>query len=171
MDNEIKVNSTTVNKIKVIVENIIYYSILIPLILITFSIFLQQIKNPNKIPNILGRKLFMVLEDDKTCNIKANDLIVTKNINLSKLKIGDVIAFRNSMDTVTIHKIKDITLKDKTDDNGQDVKVKAFVMEAEENETEDLKNVLDYNVEGIVVKRYGMLRWYITVCPKASSNN
>lgn len=147
-----------IEKIKIVCGNALYYGILIPLILITFSIFLQQIKNPQIIPNILGRKIFIILVDDLGSNIKENDLIITKNINPNKLQIGDVIAFRNNMDTVSVHKIKDITYNEKTDGNNQKQKVKTFVMIASENETDDLKFVLDYNIEGKVIKRYANIR-------------
>lgn len=167
MDNEkMFYSKNNIDKIKSVGGNVLYYGILIPLILITISIFIQQIKNPQKIPNILGRKLFIILEEDSGSNIKENDLIITKNINPNKLQIGDVIAFRNNMDTVSVHRIKDITYTEKLDSNNQKQKVKTFVMIAAENETDDLKFVIEYSVEGKVIKRYANIRRNFAISAK-----
>lgn len=134
-----------------IVENIVYYALLIPLVIITLAIVYQSIAFPNKIPNIFGYKMFMVLDNSMDESIKPGDLIFTKNIDTEKLKINDVIGFRNNTDTVSIYKIIDISNEQILDkETNENKTIKLFKMKATENATKDLKLVNASKVEGIV---------------------
>ena len=139
-DNKIK-NKT---KISLIVEDIIFYLILVPLIIISCLIIFQRIFEPDKIPDIFGFKIFAVLDEkmDETTNY--GDLVFTKNIKPNDLKSSDIIAFRNNMNKVTIHQIINIT-----DENN----IKVFTMKTASNEIGDTKYVKEDNVEGIIIKR------------------
>ena len=50
----------------------------------------------------------MIFDKYMDDSIEYGDLVVTKNIEANKLKTGNTIAFRNNMNTVTIHKIINI---------------------------------------------------------------
>lgn len=137
-----------------IVENIVYYALLIPLVIITLSIVYQSIAFPDKIPNIFGYKIFMVLDNSMDESIKPGDLIFTKNIDTETLKKNDVIGFRNNADTVTIYKIIDISNEQVLDkETNENKTIKLLKMNAPENATKDLKLVNASKVEGIVTRK------------------
>lgn len=92
-------------KIKGYLEELIYLCIIIPLIIITISVVMQSIFYKDKIPNILGFKMFMILNNCNGSFVKTGDLVFTKNIDTNTLESGDIVAFRNGANTVTIHKI------------------------------------------------------------------
>ena len=141
-------------RIRNIIGDVIYYVILIPLIIITLMVVYQSITYPDKIPNIFGYKLFMILDDKMDETVEYGDLVFTKNIDCNILKKGNIIAFRNGVNTVTIHKIIDIEEKKEIDQETNEEKMKkTFTMQTATNETLDTKYVEDEKVEGILVKR------------------
>lgn len=141
-------------RIRNIIGDVIYYVILIPLIIITLMVVYQSIAYPDKIPNIFGYKLFMILDDKMDETVEYGDLVFTKNIDCNILKKGNIIAFRNGVNTVTIHEIIDIEEKTEIDQETNEEKMKkTFTMQTATNETLDTKYVEDEKVEGILVKR------------------
>ena len=131
-------------KALLIVEDIIFYLIIIPLIVINVIIIFQVITQPDKIPDIFGYKMFMVLDGNMDTSIEFGDLVFTHNICTSNLKENDVVAFRNHTNKVTIHRIlnKKIEEKDTT-----------FTMITAQNEVGDTKYVKGEQVEGILIHR------------------
>ena len=127
-----------------IIEDVIFYVFIMPLVVITAAILLQTIIHPDKIPNVFGYKMFIVLDGNMEQTVSYGDLTFTKNIDTNKLKVNDIIAFRNAEEKVTIHKISEIT-----EENFE----KIFVMQAKTNETNDTKYVKEEAVEGILVKK------------------
>ena len=83
-------------------------SILSIILLFNIYIMIQAKSSPNKVPSIFGYKPFVVLSGSMEKTINKGDLIFVKKINTSKLKVGDIIAFRNNDNTVTTHRIKEI---------------------------------------------------------------
>lgn len=141
-------------RIRNIIGDVIYYVILIPLIIITLMVVYQSIAYPDKIPNIFGYKLFMILDDKMDETVEYGDLVFTKNIDCNILKKGNIIAFRNGVNTVTIHEIINIEEKTEIDQETNEEKMKkTFTMQTATNETLDTKYVEDEKVEGILVKR------------------
>ena len=141
-------------RIRNIIGDVFYYVILIPLIIITLMVVYQSIAYPDKIPNIFGYKLFMILDDKMDETVEYGDLVFTKNIDCNILKKGNIIAFRNGVNTVTIHEIIDIEEKKEIDQETNEEKMKkTFTMQTATNETLDTKYVEDEKVEGILVKR------------------
>ena len=137
-----------------IIENIIYYIILIPLIAITLMIVFQQIQNPEKVPNVFGWKMFIIMDENMDESVKYGDLVFTKNIDTATLGKGNIIAFRNNKNTVTIHKILDIEEEQKQDEETKEERIiRTFTMKVAENEVESAKIVTDSKVEGILKKR------------------
>ncbi len=137
--------------IAVIIQNIIFISVLIPLIIIIINIFYQLIVYPDKIPHIFGYKIFMIFDEYMDDSIEFGDLVFTKNVNPNDLQIGDIIAFRNKRNTVAIHKIIDANTN-------------MFTMKTLINETNDTKYVNKENVEGILVykiPRLGAIVYFI----------
>jgi len=137
-------NTTEKTKNTTLLEDIIFYIIIIPLIVVSISIIWQKLVNPDKIPDILGYKMFIVLDENMNQEIEYGDLIFTHNIAPENLEKYNLIAFRNNTNKVTIHKIINIT---------EDNIGKQFEMQNSTNEVEDTKYVRENQVEGIVVYR------------------
>lgn len=118
--------------------------ILVPIIVINLYIMFQANSQKDKVPNIFGYKPFIVLSGSMETEIHQGDLIITKITNPKKLKKDDVIAFRDSENTVTTHRIIDIIEKDGT---------KYFVTKGDNNTSQD-ENLVEFkDVEGIYVTR------------------
>lgn len=129
--------------IKEIIENTITTFILILFVVIAGMLFYQKIFSPEKIPDIFGYKLFIIMDKNMEESLKKGDLVVVKNVNIDNLKKEDIVAFRNENNTITIHKIKKI----KEFKNHS----KSFIMNAKINEL--LENVTEEKIEGILTKR------------------
>ncbi len=163
--NEDKKN--TLAKIWNVIENIVYYIILIPLIIVTLMIVFQEIKYPDKIPHIFGWKLFIIMDEYMDDSVEYGDLVFTKNIDTNSLNNGNVIAFRNGTNTVTIHKIIDIEEEQKQDETTKEERtIRTFTMKTLENETVDTRIVTDSKVEGILRSRIPKLGLIILLMQK-----
>ena len=154
-----------------IIENFIYYLILIPLIIITLMIVYQQITEPDKIPDVFGWKMFIILDEYMDESVQYGDLVLTKNIEPEMLEKGEIMAFRNDTNTVTIHKILEINEENGIDTNTKEERlIRTFTMKSLENETNDTKFVKDSKVEGILRHTIPYVRNYNTnnsksICP------
>lgn len=139
------------------IEDIIFYIIFIPIIALIVIILWQVITEPEKIPNIFGYKMFIIIDGKMDESIDYGDLAFTHNINPDELKLNDVIAFRNEMNTVTIHKIIDINKVKES---------RRFTMRTAINETSDTKYVNGERVEGILVGKIPKLGAIILLIQK-----
>jgi len=138
-----------INLIAKVIEDIIYICILIPLIIISLQIVWQLYNKPDEIPNIFGYKIFMIFDENMDKSVKYGDLVFTKNTNPNNLKLNDIIAYRNNMNTIAIHRILDINeqIKNNKETNSEE-KTRTFTME-----TNDSKFVNAQKVEGVLVYR------------------
>lgn len=125
-----------------LLEDIIFYMIIIPIIIVSVIIIWQKIFTPDKIPDIFGYKMFIVLDENMDHETEYGDLIFTHNVDTNSLKLNDLIAFRNNTNKVTIHRIINIT---------EDNVGKQFEMQNSRNEVGDTKYVRDTQVEGIII--------------------
>lgn len=141
-----------------IIGDIIYLIIIIPLLIITLSLTYQSITEPDKVPDIFGYKLFMILDENMEETLEYGDLIITRNINTDELKIGNIVAFRNASNTVTIHKIEEIS---ETEEHS-----KIFMMKVQENEADDTRNAKEEKIEGILIKRIPKIGLWIMIFQK-----
>ncbi len=118
--------------------------ILIPILLINIYIIYQSHHNPDKVPSIFGYKPFIVLSGSMETEIYTGDLIITKIVKPETLKVNDIIAFKDSEETVTTHRIIDIV---------EDEGINYFITKGDNNNTQD-QNLVEYeDVEGIYVLR------------------
>lgn len=119
------------------------------LVLIVFSvscmIIFKTITKPYEVPDIFSYKPFILLDENMDDSLKYGDLVITKIVNTGDLKIGDLIAYRNNENFVTMHRIEDIIEQDNE---------KTFTMKIVQNEVSTAKNVKEDNVEGIFINRY-----------------
>lgn len=133
-----EVEEKKTKKISSIIANILYFLIITVLILIDVSLIYQQIVYKDKIPNILGYKMFMIGKDYMDESLCDGDLVFTRNIDSDNVNVGDIIAFRNANNLVTIHKVLEIS----------DSK---YTTRALQNEIESNKHVEFERLEGILV--------------------
>lgn len=118
--------------------------ILIPILAVNIHIMVQAKNDKDTVPNILGYKPFIVLSGSMETKIRIGDLIITKIIDPSSLKVDDVIAFRDEENTVTTHRIIDIIEKDGTN---------YFVTKGDNNSSQDRYLVKYKDIEGIYITR------------------
>lgn len=118
----------------------------VTILILSVIIITKKMLYPNKVPDIMGYKPFIVLTGSMDPIIKSEDLVIVKEINPEELKEGDIIAFRNTKeDVVLIHRIvgKETTEEKIT-----------FKTKGDNNETED-KFEVDYkNIEGIYLVKF-----------------
>ena len=147
MKNTIEKNSKNniIKKILLLLDDIIYYIILIPLSIVAILVVYQSIRYPDKIPDIFGYKLFMVLDPYMDDSAKFGDLAITKNVNPNDIEVNNVIAFRNETNTVTMHRVLKIT--EEYDEDYQE-KGLFFTMDISKNESTDAKYISEKKLEG-----------------------
>lgn len=115
-------------------------SILSIIILINIFIIVQTKSKPNSVPGIFGYKPFIVLSGSMESKIKTGDLVIVKEIDSTTLKKGNIIAFRDSENLVTTHRIVKVI---KTEN--RDV---CFQTKGDANNTEDKDIVCSNSIEG-----------------------
>lgn len=118
--------------------------ILVPVLVINLWIMIQSKTNQDKVPSVFGYKPFIVLSGSMEGKILKGDLIITKIIDPEKLKVNDIIAFRDAQGTVTTHRIIDEVEKD-----GE----RLFITKGDNNNAQDQNLVSLQDVEGIYVLR------------------
>ena len=121
------------------VVTIIVLVILIPIIFVNGVIIADSVIHPDEVPSFFGWKPFIVLSGSMETEIMTGDLVVTKEINTSKLKEGDIIAFKKD-GYVTTHRIKSIENVD-----GET----RYITKGDNNNVEDEGYVTEDMVEGI----------------------
>ena len=132
-----------------IFEAIIDDIVLVPLTIIAIILICQSIVNPDKVPNVFGYKIFMIMDENMDESLQYGDLVFTKNIVAEEVKIGDLVAFRNEQNKITIHKVIEIGESLSID---EDSKMEIFTMETLENEDDVGKNVSGDRIEGKVIR-------------------
>ncbi len=154
--------SQTTSKKKNIIEiilDIAYLILIIPLLIITIIIIYQSITKPDEVPNVFGYKMFIILDEKMEETLKYGDLVFTKNINTDDLRKDNIIAFRNGINTITIHKIDRVTID-------EEKKSKIFEMNTGQYEAIDSKYVKENTVEGLIVKRIPKIGLFIITFQK-----
>ena len=77
--------------------------ILVPILIANIYIIFQSKTNKDKVPSVFGYKPFIVLSGSMEGKIHKGDLIITKKVDPTTLKVKDIIAFRDAENTVTTH--------------------------------------------------------------------
>lgn len=118
--------------------------ILIPILLMNLVIMYKANTNKDEVPSVFGYKPFIVLSGSMETEIHQGDLIITKITDPEKLKINDIIAFRDAEETVTTHRIIEIVERD-----GETY----FITKGDNNNSQDQNLVELADVEGIYIGR------------------
>ena len=127
---------------------IVFVLFLIAILAINVSVIIQANTNKDEVPKIFGYKPFIVLSGSMESEIHVGDLILVKEVNVDTLKEKDIIAYRDSDNKVTTHRIIEV-LKD---DQGNI----SFITKGDSNNTDD-GEIKASQVEGIYEKRFGKL--------------
>lgn len=147
-------------KLKKIIS-IIILIILIPILFVSIVILADSYINPDEIPSFFGWKPFIVLSGSMESEIKTGDVIVVKEVDTKTLNVGDIIAFKDSNNIVTTHRIVEIT-----EAEGET----RYITKGDNNNVEDSGYVLPSQVEGIYKFRVGRLRKFSNVCANSNRN-
>lgn len=75
---------------------------------VNITMIVKSYTQPDRVPDFLGYKPFIVLSGSMEPEIMAGDLIVTKEVDAEELKVGDIISFRVEGNIVVSHRIADI---------------------------------------------------------------
>lgn len=137
------------------------FSILILIILISILVFssvilINSYKYPDKVPSFFGWKPFIVLSGSMESEISVGDIVVVKEVDTSKLKKGDIIAFKQN-EVVITHRIDEI----KNEDG-----ITKYITKGDNNNTQDKGYVLPEQIEGVFqykVSRLGNLAMFIQI--------
>ena len=125
-------------KFSKIIKDIVI-GLLMIILMINIYIIIQAKLKPNSVPSIFGYKPFIVLSGSMETEIYVGDLIFVKEVDSSTLQVNDIIAFRDSENLVTTHRIINIV----NSDNGR-----CFETKGDNNNTKDDGMVCSDKIEG-----------------------
>ena len=117
----------------------IFIGLLLIILMINIYVIIQAKSKPNSVPSVFGYKPFIVLSGSMETEIYAGDLVIVKEVDSSTLEVNDIIAFRDSENLVTTHRIIDIVNTNKG---------RCFETKGDNNNTKDDNIVCPDSVEG-----------------------
>ncbi len=130
------------------VISIIVCIIIIPLTIFNFILVIKKYNDPNKTPNIMGFKSFVIVSESMEPTIMTGDAILVKNVQQNDLNIGDIISF-NTDGIINTHRITQII----QEEDGLKYKTKG-----DNNKNEDLEKISFDQIEGkyiLKIKKFG----------------
>lgn len=116
---------------------------LIPLLVVNVTLIVKSLIWPEKIPDFMGYKPFIVMSGSMAPDIMVGDLIITQEAKPEDLSAGDVIAYRYGEESVITHRIQEVTRQDGA---------LAFITKGDANNVED-------NEVPTADRLEGRLRW------------
>ena len=135
--------------------SIICIIILLPILFINGVILINSWMHPEKVPSVFGWKPFIVLSGSMETEIFSGDIVVVKEVDSTKLKENDIIAFKSG-DVVVTHRIVEVIKE-------EDGTIK-YVTKGDNNNTQDKDYVYPDKVEGLLqfkVSKLGNLAMFI----------
>ena len=117
--------------------------VFVPLLLINVTLIVKSYTSPDKVPDFLGYKPFIVLSGSMEPSIMTGDLVFVKETDPDSLKVGDVIAYKSGSAVVT-HRIVEVK-----SENGET----RYVTQGDANNAADQGLVKPADVEGIYQRR------------------
>lgn len=87
----------------------IFVSVLLVLVLVVnVTIIVKSYIHPDRVPDFLGYKPFIVLSGSMEPAIHAGDLIITRVTEPEHIAEGDIIAFRADKNVIVTHRVTDV---------------------------------------------------------------
>ena len=117
----------------------VFIIILVIILMINIYVMIQTKTKPNSVPSLFGYKPFIVLSGSMEDEMYVGDLVIVKETDTDSLKVNDIIAFRDSENYVTTHRIVNIVNTDKG---------KCFETKGDANNTKDNGVVCPDSIEG-----------------------
>ena len=117
--------------------------VFVPLLLINVTLIVKSYTRPDKVPDFLGYKPFIVLSGSMEPSIMTGDMVFVKETDPDSLKVGDVIAYKSGSAVVT-HRIVEVK-----SENGET----RYVTQGDANNAADQSLVKPADVEGIYQRR------------------
>lgn len=139
---EEKLSRTTLGK-AISVVGIAVCVLLVFVLVVNITIIVRSYITPEKVPDFMGYKPFIVLSGSMEPAILAGDLIVTKVIAPENIVKGDIIAFRAEKNAVVTHRVTDVQTADSL----------TFLTKGDANTGADAKAVSVGDLEGIYLWR------------------
>lgn len=141
---------------KIIKKVITFLGLIVFIVVVTLCLIIvyKSYSEPDKIPSLCGWKPFIVLSSPIETNIMDGDLIFVKEVDVSELKVGDVISFRTYQNVVLTHKITDII-----NDEGET----KYYIKGENTKLQNDDPILKNQIEGIYkyrIPNLGKLLYY-----------
>lgn len=113
------------------------------------SLMIQKFALKKEVPDLFGYKILQVMSGSMSGEFETGDTILIKKISdESNLKIGDVVTYKVKTNTLVTHRIVNIT---KT---GESL---SYTMKGDANNTEDAEKITFSVIEGIYVKKLGII--------------
>lgn len=127
-------------RIKIIekILSIIICIVLLPVVIFNFTLIIKSFINPNKTPEFLGYKTYVIMSGSMEPTIMTGDAIFVKKVTQSEIKENDVISFLQE-NTIITHRIVKIE-----EENG----IKKYTTKGDNNNTEDREKVKFEQIEG-----------------------
>ena len=117
--------------------------VFVPLLLINVTLIVKSYTSPDKVPDFLGYKPFIVLSGSMEPSIMTGDMVFVKETDPDSLKVGDVISYKSGSAVVT-HRIVEVK-----SENGET----RYVTQGDANNAADQGMVKPADVEGIYQRR------------------
>ena len=117
--------------------------VFVPLLLINVTLIVKSYTSPDKVPDFLWYKPFIVLSGSMEPSIMTGDMVFVKETDPDSLKVGDVIAYKSGSAVVT-HRIVEVK-----SENGET----RYVTQGDANNAADQSLVKPADVEGIYQRR------------------
>lgn len=133
----IKTRKRKQEKLKKVFNSIIYI-ILLPILIYNIFIIAQAVINPNKTPNFLGIKTYIIVSGSMEPNLEIGDIVIVKETKKEELKVGDIISFRQGQSVIT-HRINEISEE-------------KYITKGDNNNTTDDEPIEYEQIEGKVEK-------------------
>ncbi|MCR5553886.1 MAG: signal peptidase I [bacterium] len=95
--------------------SIVLLVLMVPVLLINVILIIGAIAHPNDVPSFFGFKPLIVLSDSMYPQIKTNDLVISKEVDVKTIVVGDVISYREknadgTLGAVITHKVAKVTI-------------------------------------------------------------
>lgn len=145
-DEAIRKRKKIFNNIKRIFSTLAYL-LLVPLLVYNISLIIQSVMYPNKTPNFLGFKTYVIVSGSMVPELEIGDIVIVKTINPEELEENEIISFRKGQSVIT-HRIIEIM----ETDNGREFKTKG-----DSNNTEDTEVIRNTEIEGKVIQKIPLI--------------
>lgn len=140
---EDKASKTALGK-AISVAGIAVCVLLVFVLVVNATIIVKSYMYPEKVPDFMGYKPFIVLSGSMEPTILAGDLIITKIIAPESIVKDDIIAFRAEKNAVVTHRVTSVQTEDGL----------AFLTKGDANTGADASAVTAQDMEGIYLCRF-----------------